>query len=62
MKDSKPGDIYRILTEYGMGDDDEGSSTWEKNGNEIPEPEGDKFMNSLDDGLELEPEWHMFEN
>ena len=62
VKDSKPGDIYRILTEYGMGDDDEGSSTWEKNGNEIPEPEGDKFMNSLDDGIELEPEWHMFEN
>lgn len=62
VKGSKPGDIWKVLTEYGFEDDDEGTSTWDKNGDEIPEAEGDKFMESLGDGLELEPEWRPLGN
>ena len=60
VKNSKKDDVWKVITEYGFGDDDEGSSTWWKNEKEIPEAEGDKFMNALDDGLELNPKWHPF--
>ncbi len=62
VKGSKPGDVWNVLTEYGFEDGDEGTSSWEKNGNEIPEAEGDKFMQSLDDDFEFTPQWRPLGN